>query len=559
MCASATNTSFVLLGRAQTVEETWLYLEEKGIRAALLSISPFDLQAAKKYIDSISGVPKGSPHESEYNKARDIIVAKLSRAFREDNRQPADFLSFIGYPPVLDAIGTLLKDELNYFKLAEDLAKSEHDQNEVALLLTVTNRILLREKNEKVIPNIVNSLLEDYPSAERADIVSRIFSPEEQCLRILHVVLGARIHYQAIPDKVLNDRYESALKQWFPEHPFLLNGKIRNAVFEALVMSIVLDKWGNEYADQVSAFASGNKGNYHLVYVFDRLSQAKMIPIACIGTFIDAAMEFNTRASSVQLDITGPSVDDLIDDTASLPTPANGSNIDIDLQIDFQDESSTGYFFSSSVSEETVIRIRNGLQSTSVTVPCGIELSSSTELHLSAPVEIHCGSLRLQAPHLLLTTHGKKEDFDILLDCSTIYSSVEKLTANGIAFNITVDDKTTLPYPLANYAAKRGERAKSKDQEQKYLRLKRIVVEFRSHSRGRLARLRAKIESARVLKNATGEAVLRRLITDGVLTPEGIHYFINPDIMSQKLGISWVDLRRGMTTEKLDRYLYSIR
>lgn len=58
----------------------------------------------------------------------------------------------------------------------------------------------------------------------------------------------------------------------------------------------------------------------------------------------------------------------------------------------------------------------------------------------------------------------------------------------------------------------------------KYLRVRRILMAFRSHSRGALARYAPKIEHARMLQNAVGERVLKTLLRTGVLHRNGKFY-----------------------------------
>ena len=51
LCKNANGTSFVLLGRTKILEDCWVYFTEKGIDTGLISILPFDISSAEKYID----------------------------------------------------------------------------------------------------------------------------------------------------------------------------------------------------------------------------------------------------------------------------------------------------------------------------------------------------------------------------------------------------------------------------------------------------------------------------------------------------------------------------
>lgn len=92
----------------------------------------------------------------------------------------------------------------------------------------------------------------------------------------------------------------------------------------------------------------------------------------------------------------------------------------------------------------------------------------------------------------------------------------------------------------------------------KYLRLRKILTHFRSHSKSALAKYRDKIENERVAGNVTGRAILDRLLKDSVLRLEGKLYFLQPERVHEHLGISWPELRNGQTSKKLLQYLGSI-
>jgi len=110
-------TSFVLVGRTKTVEDCWLYLAAKGATTGLASLDPFNLDKAREYIDTFANPPLAGQRQS-YIQSRDLILSKLSDAFSQEGDR---FLSFVGYPPVLDAVATLLDGEKNYHRLSTEV------------------------------------------------------------------------------------------------------------------------------------------------------------------------------------------------------------------------------------------------------------------------------------------------------------------------------------------------------------------------------------------------------------------------------------------------------
>lgn len=92
----------------------------------------------------------------------------------------------------------------------------------------------------------------------------------------------------------------------------------------------------------------------------------------------------------------------------------------------------------------------------------------------------------------------------------------------------------------------------------KHLCVRRILMAFRSHSRGALARYVPKIEHARMLKNSLGARVLAALVAAGVLRRAGKFYLVDADRLSATLGVSWQTLRDHGSSPKLTAFLASI-
>jgi hypothetical protein len=83
-------------------------------------------------------------------------------------------------------------------------------------------------------------------------------------------------------------------------------------------------------------------------------------------------------------------------------------------------------------------------------------------------------------------------------------------------------------------------------------------MHFRAHGKEKLAKYKHKIEHERVLRNETGWAILRQLVQDGILTPSGKFYFLQPENVDRHLGVSYIDLRKGRTSDKLLQYLKAV-
>jgi hypothetical protein len=91
-------------------------------------------------------------------------------------------------------------------------------------------------------------------------------------------------------------------------------------------------------------------------------------------------------------------------------------------------------------------------------------------------------------------------------------------------------------------------------------RLRRILTAFRSHSKGSLVRLAAKIDHSRMTKDTRGVALVNRLIDDNILRTfeAGKFYVLDPDRMGLLLGVDYQGLNQLRFTEKCDAYLAEV-
>lgn len=96
------------------------------------------------------------------------------------------------------------------------------------------------------------------------------------------------------------------------------------------------------------------------------------------------------------------------------------------------------------------------------------------------------------------------------------------------------------------------------EDQEKYLRLRMFLMQFRSHSKGELAKLKDKIEHIRVVKNEYGRKVLNKLIDTGVFHLDGHLYKINVAIKDEYIGLSYMALKRKVVNAKTAAFLRSV-
>ena len=550
----SSSTSVVMLGRTQVVEDCWCYFTDKGVKTGLITIAPFNLVDARKYIDAFMG-PVDADYIVQYKEARDRILEMLGKAFGNGQAQPQDdFFAFIGYPPVLDAIVTLLKEKGNYYKLLQDIGSADDDSVEFRLLRRITGYILTREKNQKVLPLFLDKLIASLPNEQQQAIRSNTFNEYEQCLRLVAHCLDTKIDFQAINEPVINERYEEHLSSFLPEHPFVDKREFRNAVFESVALAVLISSDESQAHQLVLDYTRSRKHSYHLIYLLQDMVGSGVIPATAIPVILNCAQEFRSNNSLVVLRVTGTDYEDF----TVTPTTEEFVETQVEILTGENYERSRLFEFRSELSGVSFIELGHRLSSLFVAVSCDVRLTGTQEIELIAPVEISAKEITLQAQTLILKANHGDVTSSVILETSNVKSSLGTVTTNGIELLLAVTSEAERRYPLAKFMQLRAQVPSDPQLKDKYLRIKRILMEFRSHSKGSLAKYRFKIEHERVLRNGTGRAILNRLRDDGVLSLTGNFYHLHPEKVNEHLGISWQDFRRGRPSEALLNYLRSI-
>lgn len=551
-CQGTTITSCVLLGRTNVLEDCCLYLADKGISTGLISIQPFDVKQAKNYIDTLTGGTDSS-FASEYESTRDAILNLLSAAFHEkEGSKTQEFLPFIGYPPVLDAIATLLKGERDYHKLRQNITNVGSGSIEIDLLSKINGYILNRERDQKVHPNILNPIIKELPLERQKSIKENAYDVKEQCQRLVSHCLNKDLRMSTILEAALNDRYEEQLAEFIPDHPFVTRNCFRNAVFESFALAELMTSNDPSHVSLVTEYANSHKHSYHLVYFLNQFASESPMPDDYLHTVLEAAYEFRSSKMIVDVHVgSSQSAKRVISKPFTIE-----AEIEIEMLGDDGKEKQFRLLFE--VNKEKLYLGRM-LSSTYISLPIEVIIESPQEIELIAPVYIEAESINLFSNELIVRNPPKSSGENFVdLVAQTINSSLTNIKSFGAELHFIIPKKTGLAYPIFEYAVEASILTEDSEIPEKYLRLKRILVEFRSHNRGQLARFRGKIESPRVLRNEIGQAILTQLIKDNLITLKDVHYFLNTDRLGSILGISWQDLCAARTNDKLTTYLRAI-
>jgi hypothetical protein len=562
----AARTPFVLLGRTQTAETTWLLLDDVGIPASLLTIQPFTREQAERYIEAriryfdASARRRIEEHRVPFLEARNLILDHLQRAVIGDERVTDDAArEFLGYAPVLETVAVLLAKEGNYHEFIESLnamGRQEIDRP-LAVLNHVVTRLLEREQTQKLQVNI-KPVLEAVAEEAGWDSWSDLYSPDEQVARLLGLILGRRVEAcPAMPSSV-RARYEEQLKVWLPEHPFLREGSVpANQVFESYLFADAMREYLTPLARAVEdrVMASDYKPSRLLADFYILLGQKRgedCVAERQIGILYDSLLAGETDSMRIRLAIESGDPEDDEEEVAgegefelvySSPDP-NGEER-VETRVFRIDQPGDALAFRRQLKEATVV--------TRGTLVLGGEVD---DFEIGPSVQVRCQELVVRSTGFVVRGAGSREAGSeaVVLDAQRCDSAVARKPL--VRGSLTACWPGSESYPWSEYSTASVDYGRdSPHMQEAYRRLRRIVTALQSHSKGSLARLKDKIEHQRILKNNMGRALLDRLLGDGIMYVKGKFYHWNPERGDEALGASYDDFCRQWLTPETRVYL----
>ena len=559
---------FVLLGRTRVAETAWLVLEDLGVQVSMSRIEPFDREQANRYIENNISADKRS--ELLYE-CRDLIFEQLAFSVTEtpDSDSARDFLH---YPPVLDVVATLLKDESNPFELKNSL--NELQDGSIQLLQSVITRILDREQT-KVLPAVRGSLNEAAESLNWSDWDS-LYSSKEQCQRLLGIVLHQQV--SVVPENLPNSvkaLYENSeeVTTGLAVHPFLQGvDRFANRVFESyLYACALLDDFGSDLKQFVTEKLLKQErlptrllADFYLAVNDMRPDIPRTILPEHLGIIYDSLLSSESNRSHVRLNINGA---DPLDDP-----PSGIELVEVEFEFfTFSSPSESQPSFPDSIAfvlpiqGDSKISFGSYLRDARITVPCTVELGTSgREVTIGPSVHISADAITFRSGSLIVGGHTRtrtveEEDDSVVLEARVC----DWASLNNNPPIVYEADKFYVSWPgdqqylWMPYRAIRSEDDFNDNESlsRVYKRFRRIAVEFQSHGKGRLAKTRVKIESQRIMRGALERRLLDQLKADKILDLTGGWYFWIPEYAGSRLGVSWQDLKRGEIPPLLKDYL----
>lgn len=545
----------VLLGRALAAEDAYLLLTANGHEACLLKIEFFADDQASEYLR------KKLPLVAVRSEQVATAFQHHAQVFRDLAEQARAKLiaaagcgktGFAGYAPVLDAICefTLEADGLNpQAKIAKLKAT-----NQIELIDDITISILEREQGK-----LQSQFKEQHPDASDLTL-SKLYTVEEQLQRVAFNLFGGTAPaYPELPEEAYYTTYQDMVDRFAPQHPFVsANGVASNSVFAAYVVAWALRRSGNPDLVRKAVLAQPNLISGILFELYDRQLQTESeaeMPLADVGILYQALNSQIMPGQRVQLEIS--------DQESGNDGPAIEIYFEILERIDPKTgEAAPGLTWGAyQTAPNTILELHSPFSNVYVDAPITVQLGDGIIQQIGAPTELSVEGLLISAKQVLVHSGGA----DGLKELQTVALFATEAACDGVQ-TVKVPDAAlsvswpgSKTYPWNSYDVDIPAAA---DEDVTFMRrrLRKILTAFRSHSKGALVRLAAKINHSRMTKDARGVALIEKLIEDEILVPfdAGKFYRLDPDVMGSILGVGYQDLAQSRFTPESDSYLADV-
>jgi hypothetical protein len=553
-------TPVVLFGRTGIVDECWLWFHENGHEVALLDIELFDEPRAVRFIENdlrrrahkqrelgqhTSFIDHIESFAEPYRKAALGFVRQLADTGRR-NATAQTALEFSGYAPVLEAVGAMLADTLNPASIAAGGLQTRSRD----VLFQVVDHILDREQ-EKLRTNL--------PSTFGSPLPVTLYDRDEQRQRLAARLFKLRPPPtpQQVPQS-LQQTYEEAVDGFLAQHPFLdgTGTTVSSAVFGAELIAFALHSSAPELRVAGETWAErSNNGtpNPFLIDFYENHSPAaEQNPIFVAPEHVgllDASMRARLRAGQ----------------HATFEfLQGEGDAASVTLQIvrshDGVDETVEERTFQSSVAGR--LRLMHKISRVTILAEdLDLELGDGQTCELAAPILVEVCNLRLRAKDVVISREASHVSHtSTQIDAVALFpkqadtSNVTKppRVAEGISLRVQWPGATAHPWNRFVASPQTSDDPLLAEAQRA---LRRLVVSFRSHSKGQLARFRDKIESQRMTKGEVGERIREALLADHVLSIQGVYYILEPNELGAQLGTDYSSLLDKVFSERANAYL----
>ena len=536
----------ILLGRTNAVELAALHIQEREIDFSILKIEPFTIGKAKEFIDKrVNKKKDNESYKSTYKEIRDYIIDTIGCFFKSQSDINDQRKRFIGYAPVLLAISDYIKGVSNYQK--EIISLKQSNKRSVSLIIDITERILARDKFEKVDENLLKNITNHRDKAFQDRVLKNVYLPEEQCARVLYMMLGKSYSLSPIDDEDFNIRYKEGINGWIQEHPFLDGIHPANIVFESYVIAkLALTE---KYKAEIDEYLCTGYGNsYIFFYIFNELHKEETLDLSLVPYLYSSLNALEAKNYQHSLDL---SLDKYLD---------NGEII-LDAEFDDAADEYEKYEYKVKANSDDELKIGAFLSNANIDIPLSVCLSS-LKTELTSPIYISCKGLKVSSGEIIVNSQNGNQKTIIETD------KIENITGGNLPCirtfgnnkGLEIFSPNSLSYPYSDYyGASIQTRLNGFTEKERgyYMKMRKTLIMFRSHSKGTLAKCCSKIDS-RVGRKNTGKPVLDALLDKHIIYKKDFMYYLDMDAMDEYLGVSFDGIKECVINDKIKDFVSKI-
>lgn len=216
------------------------------------------------------------------------------------------------------------------------------------------------------------------------------------------------------------------------------------------------------------------------------------------------------------------------------------------------------YDFKFQIGRDQNLQLNSPISNVNLDADINISIvGNSTEI--IAPVSIHCNSITVDSRDILLFC--SPDDDNIIIECNQFDAmskdgtipNITNYSNNKNAFKIFTD--CPLNYPFVNYKENNHDLGfDDKNLFEMFQKFRRMLLMFRSHSNGILARCCSKIDK-RIGKTKIGKQLIKKMNDCRILSSDGVMYYINYDNFASIIGAKYNDIRSCNISDKTRKFL----
>lgn len=540
-CKSNNSVPVIMFGRNQAVSFITDYLKSCNVDFLWLQISAFTLDQAGSYVDM--KVKPADKFLSSYKELTEYIFDTIG-SFVNQQSKVSD--TFLGYAPVLDAISTAIKQKNNYMALLEEYKKN--NASGILFILKVIDEIIRREKEDKI-NAFINEIKNDLSDKEYRKAISTTYNDINQCEALMQIIQNEDYPIKISSEEQINSKFTERMRSFIEDHPFLNGKRFENAVFESYVIArLMIEDPENIYLQ--TYLEDIYRDAYMLFYFLVELAKDKELDWHYISYAYRSLNSFDNRNDYGQ---------------TAIMQVGSSTEHEIKMMRNKDNKELSCY----SILDENVELKPGGIVSNLTIDSDRIDLtldSKSTEI--IPPLICICRNIKVSGDVFLNApqdeSDGKGNDNRVVFECDRIDAdfsnghrpSITKNNAN-ILLSISATKKTVPPFSEYCCDLKLPDEM-SDEFKNAFVKLRKILITFRSHSKGSMARYKGKVDDARISGHTIGKALIDKLLSEHIIYEKGCMYMLDRDCTALKLGLTFDKLQATYPTPQMIIFINTV-